>query len=239
MMPIRRGDGTGLSVPGFSEVRKGDGAVLWSAGGDIPDGGLSHRYDASQLTGSQGSDVNSLPDSEQNDDLTVNAGQTTLKTDAQNNLNVVRLDGDDGLIASGVSVSQPFHVFIVFRLNSVSTSANEHIIAAESTDVRFLNESGVYRAESGSILRGGTPDTNYHIASLLFNGANSVVRIDGSDLLSGDLGTLSLGGFRVGEFYDGGFFADMEFGEGLIYDADKTSEQSDIESALNDKWAVY
>jgi hypothetical protein len=37
MMPIRRGDGTGLSVPGFSEVRTGDGTVLWSAGGGIPD----------------------------------------------------------------------------------------------------------------------------------------------------------------------------------------------------------
>ena len=37
MMPIRKGDGTGLSVPGFSEVRTGDGTVLWSAGSAIPD----------------------------------------------------------------------------------------------------------------------------------------------------------------------------------------------------------
>lgn len=33
-MPIRLGDGTGLSVPGFAEVRLGDGTVLWSASVD-------------------------------------------------------------------------------------------------------------------------------------------------------------------------------------------------------------
>lgn len=36
MNPIRQGDGTGLSVPGFSEVRKGDGTVLWSLEGELP-----------------------------------------------------------------------------------------------------------------------------------------------------------------------------------------------------------
>jgi hypothetical protein len=35
MLPIRKGDGTGLSVPGIAEVRKGDGTVLWSASGGI------------------------------------------------------------------------------------------------------------------------------------------------------------------------------------------------------------
>lgn len=37
MRPARQGDGTGLSASGFSEVRKGDGTVLWSAAPDIPD----------------------------------------------------------------------------------------------------------------------------------------------------------------------------------------------------------
>lgn len=40
MIPIRQGDGTGLSVPAFTEVRKGDGTVLWSAGAEIPDSGI-------------------------------------------------------------------------------------------------------------------------------------------------------------------------------------------------------
>lgn len=43
MTPIRQGDGTGLSVPGFKQVRTGDGTVVWSSGPDIPDSGVS-RY---------------------------------------------------------------------------------------------------------------------------------------------------------------------------------------------------
>ena len=34
MVPIRKGDGTGLAAAGYSQVRKGDGTVLWNA---IPD----------------------------------------------------------------------------------------------------------------------------------------------------------------------------------------------------------
>jgi len=45
MLPIRRGDGTGLSAKGFSEVRKGDGTVLWSAGTQIPDSVVSRPAD--------------------------------------------------------------------------------------------------------------------------------------------------------------------------------------------------
>lgn len=38
-MPIRKGDGTGLAAKGYSEVRKGDGTVLWNA---IPDSVASY-----------------------------------------------------------------------------------------------------------------------------------------------------------------------------------------------------
>lgn len=34
MAPIRRGDGTGLNPQGYTEVRKGDGTVLWSSDTD-------------------------------------------------------------------------------------------------------------------------------------------------------------------------------------------------------------
>jgi len=49
MAPIRRGDGTGLNAQGFSEIRKGDGTVLWSA---IPDSDvyLNDDWDDNQLT---------------------------------------------------------------------------------------------------------------------------------------------------------------------------------------------
>ena len=42
MVPIRKGDGTGLAAKGYSQVRKGDGTVLWNA---IPDSDLYYPVD--------------------------------------------------------------------------------------------------------------------------------------------------------------------------------------------------
>jgi len=71
MMPIRRGDGTGLSVPGFSEVRKGDGTVLWSAGADIPDSVVLQYYADSWSQGDS-----TWNDEAGTSDATVNGGPT-------------------------------------------------------------------------------------------------------------------------------------------------------------------
>lgn len=53
-MPIRKGDGTGLTPKGFAEVRKGDGTVIYSAGGgtlidDFEDNDLA-EYDLQNET---------------------------------------------------------------------------------------------------------------------------------------------------------------------------------------------
>jgi len=45
MIPARKGDGTGLSFNGASEVRKGDGTVLWSSEPAIPDSVVSRPDD--------------------------------------------------------------------------------------------------------------------------------------------------------------------------------------------------
>jgi hypothetical protein len=59
MIPIRRGDGTGLSVPGFSQVRTGDGRVLYERA--IPDSVVTATPDnsSSGLTGLSGMQIES------------------------------------------------------------------------------------------------------------------------------------------------------------------------------------
>ena len=42
MVPIRKGDGTGLGAKGYSQIRKGDGTVLWDA---IPDAQPYYKID--------------------------------------------------------------------------------------------------------------------------------------------------------------------------------------------------
>jgi hypothetical protein len=50
MHPIRRGDGTGLSVPGITQARKGDGTVLYDGGAAIPDSVVSRPADDDSFT---------------------------------------------------------------------------------------------------------------------------------------------------------------------------------------------
>ncbi len=58
MAPIRKGDGTGLDAKGYSQVRKGDGTVLWNAipdsdvylHDDFGDGKLQNRDDSGTTT---------------------------------------------------------------------------------------------------------------------------------------------------------------------------------------------
>jgi len=95
-----------------------------------------------------------------------------------------------------------------------------------------------YQMFAGSVLNGETPDTSPHIWSSLFNGANSVNRLDGSQIASGDAGTDSLDGFTLGSIYDGTQNAPVDVGEILIYPQDKSGIQSDVEQYLSDEWGI-
>jgi len=238
-------DITGATIDGtdVQEITV-DGQTVFSAGANLPVSGLSHRYDASELTGTQGAAVSLLEDKEATSDLTTKSGQPTLETSAQNGLNAVNFDGNDSLNTGFTTISQPFHVFVVFKFDAVNTNTNNHIFCSNTTDVRFRNEhfgGGLARHQmfAGNGLFGSATDTNWHIASTFYNGANSHLRLDGVLDASGDPGANSLDGLILGEFLNGGFFMDGKIGEVVVYEGNQTSIESDVESFLNDKWAVF
>lgn len=209
---------------------------------------LHAHYDATELTASGGDAISTWPDETSNGhDLTAGTAPTYAAS-AINGNPVVRFDGtDDFLDVAFTALSQPNHIFVVYKLNSFSTSSYEMVYDSETTssgdDRNTFGSSNSdnwfqYAPPGGTLQEGGTLDTANHISSSLFNGTNSVSRLDGSQIISGDAGDGALNGLTVGAQYDGSNFAEVDVGEILIYPQDKSGIVTDVESYLSDKWGI-
>ena len=210
---------------------------------DIPDSeDLQIHADASDKT-----DVSSTWETGIGPDLSA-VGSPSIQTDEQNGNNAVRYDGENDGHSSGSftsSQTQPNHLFVVFRARETDFDATLPILATEDDTNRqdiLQDESGdgEWGLNSGSNIRGGSTDTNWHIASALFNGSNSTLRIDGTQVASGDAGSDGWPSLTVAylDWASGNEHA-IDVGEILGYQTDKSDIVTDIESYLNDKWAVF
>jgi hypothetical protein len=239
MVPIRQGDGTGLAPSGYAEVRKGDGTVLYS--GAIPDSALAHRYDATEIAGSDGDTVSTWTDQEGTADLTAGTAPT-LKTGSNgiNSKNVVLFDGtDDFLNETSVDLAQPLHIFLAFRLETASQDG--YYLDGDTNRVTLLTQDPEddYGLNAGTRLTGGSTDTDPHIQTALPNGASSTNRLDGTQIASGDAGANNLTDLRVGSAIGNQLHAHISIGEILIYDTELSdADRNDVESYLSDKWGV-
>jgi len=202
-------------------------------GSAIPDSGdLQAHYDWRQASG-----TSSVTDQTGNGhDLTGHSGPTATINGNQAGL----FDGNDDLLTtSWPSESQPNTYFAVFRVENDSGSF-QYIFDAD-TDLNHgfgLTNGTEWRIFAGSSVDGGTHDTNVHIVSALFDGANSVLRIDGTQVASGDTGTGVFGGLSVGARPSGSSYTNVSVGEWFGYPMDKSSIFANAEQYLADEWGV-
>jgi len=223
---IRLGDGTEIA-----EVRTGAGDVLFSETSIPGSKDLQARYDFSASNGStpvQDQTANGF-------DLT---GTFSGVTRSINGVQAGDFDSDQ-LNVSFSTVSQPTTIAIVAQHDTVGSSSAvfdadtglNHLIRAED-DGPFFNMF------AGNDLDGSTADTNPHIFVALFNGSNSILRVDGTQVASGDAGTRALDGVTLGSRGNGGNPFDGKMGECLVYPQDKSGIFGDIESYLSGKWGI-
>jgi hypothetical protein len=239
-MPIREGDGTPLNVKGFTEVREGDGTVLWQKNA-IPDSGDLHaRYDATEISATDGDSISTWADQTGNGhDLTAGSAPT-FKSSIINGNPVVRFDGaDDYLDVDFADLSQPNQYFIVFRLQSTNDSVVFTRFSSTSGGRNVLQIfNGNWRLFAGSSIDGSAAATGDYIHNALFDGASSKLRINGSLDVSGDPGSDGQGGLTLGARQDGDGNIQIDIGEVLIYPQDKTGVEAEAEQYLSDKWGV-
>jgi hypothetical protein len=210
----------------------------------IPDSGdLYARFDATALALSDGNSVSTWGDETGNGhDLTAGTAPT-YRTGIINGNPVVRFDGaDDFLDVAFPDLSQPNTVYMVAQSAESSPSAFDEIHdSADDTNNRhtLAIDDGNWAIYAGTVVRSSTPyDNSSHIFGELFNTTSSALRLDGSQIASGDVGSQALSGLTVGSNSSQGTFAAIDVGEIVIYPQDKSGIQSDIESYLSDKWGI-
>jgi hypothetical protein len=226
-----------------SEVIAPDGSTVFSAIPDKED--LHARYDATKLSLSDGDSVSTWEDATGNGYDLIAERSPTYKTDILNNNSVVQFDSDL-MTVDFSTLSQPNTIVFVGQQNDgddyayfydTNDSNNRHAAG------RNNGSSWRSRTSAGSIA-GGSFDTNYSIFTSKYDGQDSVLRRNGSQIASGDLGGDGLNGYRVGD----NVAADNSstnnplngaIAEILIYQTGLDSQTiSDAEQFLSDKWGV-
>jgi hypothetical protein len=153
----------------------------------------------------------------------------------------VEFDGVDDILSTafGSTEGQPNHIFIVAEYRSTS-GANETLFDGDTTRETISNSGGgdygYYAGNNFSSSGITAPDV--YIFNVLFNGASSVLRLNGTIESGGDSGSQGLDGVTLGNRAGGGEPAPVNVGEVLVYPQDKSGSQADIEGYLASKWGI-
>jgi hypothetical protein len=166
------------------------------------------------------------------------ANQPTTGSRTLNGLNVLDFDGSSDYLqgAFGVTLTQPNTIFAVFKRDSAGTMFLYDGIDSSNRHAQYFS-SGNYKAFAGTTINGGTVDTDPHISRAVFNGSSSSLFIDGSSVVAGDAGALSLNGITLGAQYTAANVLDGAIAELIVVDGTLTADEITlVENYLTEKW---
>jgi hypothetical protein len=213
-----------------------------SSGITIPDNTVAH-YDASQLSLTDGDTVSVWPDEQGDNDLDTQTGSPTYVESGINGNPAIAFDGD-GLEATGVSVTQPNTTYVVFEYQGgfgdgrVLSGVSERQLTVWASSRNYINKWSTY---AGGYLAGSN-DLGIQQMTVVFDGANSIVRENGVETAVGDTGRDDLGGLSVGYgafgYYKSGDrnYADAYVSEIVVVNSG--SVDLDFENQLLEKWGI-
>lgn len=116
----------------------------------------------------------------------------------------IRYNGlNDQLQIAALTVNQPNTWFFVVRIST--NEDGRHILDCSTGTRQLLGQSGSWLSYAGFVLGGGAYDTNTHIWSSIFNGANSITYKDGAvEIVLGNSGPNSAIAIIIGGGNPGG-----------------------------------
>jgi len=199
---------------------------------------LYARYDFSQEDGA-------LPITDQTGNgRALSNGQYSGVSANINGVQAGLFDGvDDSVWTSFTTQNQPNHIFIIAEYVSLDTGGNNAIFDANTANDNLVfadygGQSGEYNLYAGSRLGGTTVADAGDIVVIggLFDGAGSVLRLNGAQDDTGDVGAGGLDGVTLGSTGTQDNYANVKIGEVLVYPQDKSPTVADIEQYLIDKW---
>lgn len=208
----------------------------------IPDSAIAH-WDATQLAYNDGVTVDPWTDSEASLDMSA-VGGPTFQTNVTNSQPAVQYDGTDDAHQSPTfsAVSQPATIFIVAKTDS--SGDDDRFMdnnGLQGDRVILRNNSGEYQVYAGSFTNTAVSvDTNWHIHTVILDGANSALRIDGTEVWTGNPGTNGFEQLAFGADTDGNT-AYLDGYEGEILPCSTRLSSSELdrqEQRMADKWGI-
>jgi hypothetical protein len=169
------------------------------------------------------------------------AKQPTLRLNIQNSLPIVRFDGADDLLQVLFALNQPEQAFIVTINRGLANTEGVFDGSINNRMLMFVNIASM-DLFAGAVLTGfpvPIPGTAY-MATCLFNGAASSVSLNSGAPSVGNVGVANAGGVALGGRGGDAFWGPSDIAEFLVYSVALTADEVDqVETYLNDKWAVF
>jgi len=238
-------DITGATIDGtdVTEITV-DGQTVFSAVLDVPDtANLRSHYDAKSLTGfSDGNTVSTWPDlGLEAKDL---SGNGTYRSSAINGNPAIEFDGSTteyGPITYSTELSQPNMIYVV--LEHENLSGNFQIVdssdnTADNRNLVFISQGKWAMFGGGGVIEGSS-DLSILQITAKFDGSNSILREEGTQTASGNVGSDAKNGVFIGSRGGNDRYMDGLLGEVLVYDTDHDSTTiGEVESYLNSRWGI-
>jgi|GEM_PF-3976647 len=222
------------------------------------------NLDASNIAGSSGSSVLTWTDSSPNGtnataNTTSPSSAPTLQTNALNGQSVVNFAGDkntqtgQSFNVAPAATSQPFTIFTVGKIvGNDATNSTDYLYDGSGANRVALginpantnpNDLFSYAGGANTIdYLAPIAGTGFHIFEALYNGANSKVYLDGTQVAIGALGTTALPALRIGSRTNVGQFLNGQIASMQIY-TDGATPLTDVErnqfgSSLQSKYGL-
>ena len=239
MPPIRKGDGTPVTPKGISQIRTGDGRILFD-GVAIPDSVVAH-YDAQAETTT--GPISSITDRSNSFDL---SGSCVVISDGINGYQSYRFDGSETMSNSSLqALTEPFGIVAVVQQQA----------GAESNDFYFDSDGNVqdfavqddnneefhfYRDTDQQQAIGGTVSTNPEVMVATAPASGDVfLELSGTTQIDDSTGgTTGFDGFTMAGRADDELPLEVDYGEVTILNDFASQDVEDEKQRMADKWDI-
>jgi hypothetical protein len=200
-----------------------DGSTVFSAIPDKQD--ILVDYDVSAT-----SSTSSIPDTTGNQP---NATGDTYTTTTANGVRLAELRGDTLEADFSPTINLPVTVFWVSR--HISNQSTAYVWSHDREGWHMENSGSDWSWYNGTSLEFGTANTNLNVFTMYLESSGFTHRVNSVNTFSGLNTTGSNSNFTdiyFGSYTSGGSRSDADLGRWIMYDGDKRSIQTDVESGL-------
>lgn len=155
----------------------------------------------------------------------------------------ILFDGIDNFMKATFTFNQPEQIYIVLR--QVSWTANRRLFDGGNDATGALQQhpstpSLFVYAGSQSSANANLAVGSFGIVKILFNGASGKFQINKTTEITGNFGSLNMGGIVLGARGDTtGSYSNVEFKEAILRNvADSAENKSDIDNYLSRKYGI-